>query len=65
MIFCVITVGTIESTTVTIAVFEAVFPFTSVAVKVTVFVPTLAQLKLVTSSAYVAIVQLSDEPLLI
>ncbi|MCY1227640.1 hypothetical protein D9M72_399210 [compost metagenome] len=51
------------SSTVTTAVFEATFPLTSVTVKITVFGPTFVQLKAVVSKTYVAIAQLSNEPL--
>ena len=62
---CVITVGRILSCTVTVALAEVTFPFTSVTVKITVFAPTLAQVKEVLFKVIVLIAQLSVEPLLI
>src|SRR5690606_42027046 len=56
-------VGAMLSTTVTVAVALASFPFTSFTVNVTVFAPTFAQVKLVIFSVLSAMPQLSDEPL--
>ena len=53
------------STTVTVALHAAMFPFTSVTVRVTVLAPTLEQLKLVLEMVTLATPQLSDDPLLI
>ena len=60
----VITVGPTKSCTVTTAVAELVFPLASVAVNVTVFGPTLAQVNEVVLTVKEVILQLSEEPLL-
>ena len=52
------------ASTVTIAVSVATFPFASITVRMTSFVPTLAQVKSVLSINIVSIEQLSVEPLL-
>ena len=62
---CVITVGSILSSTVTTAVFEATFPLMSVTVRVTVFEPTFEQSKDKSLNVMVSIPQLSVEPSLI
>ena len=62
---CAITVGLIVSSTITVAVSDATLPLTSVTYKITVFEPTLEQLKLELLRVYDAISQLSVEPLLI
>ena len=58
-----VTIGSILSTTVTIAVQFEVFPFTSVTVKVTVFAPTFAQVKLDGDTDKLAMPQASLLPL--
>ena len=60
---CATAVGAILSCTVTTAVAVLLLPFTSVTVKVTVFAPTFAHVKLFGDTVMVAIEQLSDEPL--
>ena len=55
--------GLMSSTTVTVAVAVDELPCTSVTVRVTVLLPTDEQSKLVISSAYELISQLSLEPL--
>ena len=62
VIFLVIADGAIGSTTVTMAVAEAVLPELSVPVRVTVFSPSSEQSKLSLSSDSVSD-QLSDDPL--
>src|SRR5688500_8959496 len=61
--FWQIAVGATLSSTVTVAVQVEVFPLTSVTVKVTVFGPTLAQVKLVISKARLWIPHASLLPL--
>ena len=56
--------GAMLSSTVTVAVLEETFPFTSSTVSVTVFTPMFEQLNVVLSKAIVLIEQLSEEPLL-
>jgi len=63
VMFLVITVGAMLSWTVTIAVWEALFPLTSITVKITVLSPTLVQSKEVISNEVLVILQLSKEPL--
>ena len=65
VLFLAIATGLIVSTTVTVAVAVETLPLTSVTVKVTVLAPVLAQVKEVLLNAYVAIPQLSVDPLLI
>ena len=61
--FLVSTTGAILSSTVTIAISVAIFPLTSVTFNVTVFAPTVAQVKSVLSKVIVAMPQASVEPL--
>lgn len=57
--------GAMLSTTVTVAVQVETFPFTSVTVRVTVLLPTLAQLNVLGETVTDAMPQLSLDPLLI
>ena len=57
------TIGLMVSKMVTVEVPVFIFPFTSVTVIVTVFEPTLPQLKLVLLNTELAILQLSELPL--
>ena len=58
-----ITVGLVVSAIVMVALAVAMFPFTSVTVRTTLFAPTLLQLKLVLDKPMVLMLQLSLEPL--
>ena len=53
VMFWVVIVGAMVSITVTVAVAESTFPFTSVMVSITVLAPTSAQSKSVLSNAMV------------
>ncbi len=61
--FCVMAVGATLSSTVTTALAVATFPFTSVTMRSTSFVPTCEQSKAVWLKAKDAIPQASSEPL--
>ena len=62
LLFTTISAGQFKGI-VTIAVFELVLPFTSVTVNVTILSPISLKLKLFLLSTFVAIPQLSVEPL--